>query len=78
MKTAVSIPDRVVQIADPLAKQQGISRSECFRRAVEFYIASLQYDDIKSALAARYSEEPSGLDGLLTSLQWASLHSEDW
>ena len=78
MKTAVSIPDRVVQIADSLAKQQGISRSEFFRRAVESYIASLQYDDVKSALDALYSEESSGLDELLASMQWASLRKEDW
>lgn len=40
MKTAVSLPDPLFRRVEKLAKQQRISRSAFFRRALEAYVAS--------------------------------------
>ncbi len=78
MRTVISIPDSVVEAADSLAKNQGISRSEFFRRAIETYIASCQPSNVQATLDAIYSQEESKVDDLLAGLQWASLPKEDW
>ncbi len=38
MKTAVSLPDKVFYKAEQLARQQGISRSELYKKALEHYL----------------------------------------
>lgn len=38
MKTAVSLPDKVFHKAEQFAKQQGISRSELYKKAIEKYL----------------------------------------
>ena len=78
MRTAISIPDSLVQVAESLAKAQGISRSEFFRRAIETYIASYQLSDVQATLDDIYAQEESKVDDLLAGLQWASLPKENW
>jgi metal-responsive CopG/Arc/MetJ family transcriptional regulator len=38
VKTAISLPDRIFHQADQLARQQGISRSELYTKALEHYL----------------------------------------
>lgn len=54
MKTAVSLPDSLFRRIDRLAKQQRLSRSAIFRKALEAYVASLNVDvtaQLNAALA---------------------------
>ena len=55
-----------------------MSRNELFRRAVEKYIESHQYDGVREALDRVYAEESSGLDERLAQMQFGSLPREDW
>lgn len=38
MKTAISLPDKIFYRADQLARQEGISRSELYTKALERYL----------------------------------------
>lgn len=54
MKTAVSLPDSLFRRIDRLARQQKLSRSAIFRKALEAYVASLNVDvtaQLNAALA---------------------------
>ena len=73
MRTDISIPNSILEATDSLAERLGMSRSELFRRAVEEYIESHRYDDVREALDRVYSEESSGLDERLAQMQFASL-----
>ena len=78
MKTEVLLSDSILEAADVLARQLGISRSELFRRAVEEYIESHRYkhDHVRETLDMIYSQESSELDEALAQMQFASL--EHW
>jgi metal-responsive CopG/Arc/MetJ family transcriptional regulator len=78
MKTAISIPDPLFHAAESLAKRLGMSRSEFFSRALEAYIETHVHDKVRDTLDEIYTEESSGLDESLASMQWASLPKEDW
>ena len=78
MKTAVSIPDPLFRSAERLAKRLGMPRSRFYAKALERYIAEAQEDDITARLNEVYAHEPSELDPLLATLQFASLPREDW
>ena len=63
MKTAVSLPDALFRRVDRLAKQQSLSRSALFRRALEAYVASQKVDvtsQINAALA-EIGDDPENL-----------------
>ena len=55
-----------------------MSRSELFRAAVVDYIESHKHDQVREALDAVYSEQPSQLDAELMRMQTMSLPKEDW
>jgi metal-responsive CopG/Arc/MetJ family transcriptional regulator len=78
MKTAISIPDRVFEAAEQLAHQLGLSRSELYAKAVAAYLEQHRRDHITERLNRVYSQEPSGLDPLITQMQSASLTQENW
>ena len=78
MKTAISLPDSLFHAADSLAKRTGMSRSELFRAAVADYIEAHKHDQVREALDAVYSEQPSQLDAELMRMQTMSLPKEDW
>ena len=78
MKTAISLPDSLFQAAESLAKRTGMSRSELFRAAVTDYIEAHKHDQVREALDAVYSEQPSQLDEELMRMQTMSLPKEDW
>ena len=78
MKTAISLPDSLFHAADSLARRTGMSRSELFRAAVADYIEAHRHDQVREALDAVYSEQPSQLDAELMRMQTMSLPKEDW
>ena len=69
MKTAISIPDALLEAADALAARLGVSRSVLFQRAVEALLR--EHDDrcITDALNRVYATESPGLDPVLTELR---------
>lgn len=78
MKTAVSVPDRVFDAAERVAKRLGISRSELYARAVARFVEEHRGDKVTEVLDRLYAEADSTLDPTLTRLQTASLPRDDW
>lgn len=80
VKTAVSIPDRIFEEAERLAKERGLSRSELYARAVAEYVKHQRHAGVREQLDAVYEAAPetSALDPLIDRLQAASLPKEEW
>jgi metal-responsive CopG/Arc/MetJ family transcriptional regulator len=80
MKTAVSIPDRIFEEAERLAKQRGLSRSELYAQAVAEYVKDQRHAGVREQLDAIYEAAPdaSALDPLIERIQTASLPKEEW
>ncbi|HPY89050.1 MAG TPA: hypothetical protein PLG34_13840, partial [Spirochaetota bacterium] len=54
IKTAISIPDKIFETADYIAKKQGISRSELYSKALEEYIKEMNNEQITEKLNGIY------------------------
>lgn len=78
VKTAVSIPDRIFEAAERLAKRLGMSRSELYSRAVSEFIEAREEKNITRELDRVYGEADSSVDALLEHLQAASIPREEW
>ena len=74
MKTAVSIPDRVFEDAEELAKRLNTSRSELYARALAQFIGKHDPDRVTEALNAVADTAGSGSDAFV---KQASRHSFD-
>lgn len=61
MKTAVSVPDDVFEIAERFARSQGRSRSEVYSSALREYVARHAPDEVTESLDRVVTE--LGLDG---------------
>jgi metal-responsive CopG/Arc/MetJ family transcriptional regulator len=77
MKTAVSIPDKVFNSAEKLAKQLRKSRSELYTQAISNYVTRHQADEVSKKLDDIYGIEMSSVDPMLTKIQ-ASTVKEQW
>ena len=78
MKTAISIPDRLFEAAERLARRLGMSRSELYSKAVASYVDANLYQGVRERLDALYVAEPSELDEDLKKMQFESLPEEKW
>ena len=80
MKTAISIPDKIFEAAEKVAKRLGMSRSELYVNAVREYVDRYGQEDVTEKLDTIYSDprSDSSIDHALTSMQSASLPKEDW
>ena len=78
MKTAISIPDSIFQMAEAMAGELKLSRSELFTRAVEEYIEKYKYSGVTESLNAVYKIEDEGLDSALSDMQTSSIDQEEW
>jgi hypothetical protein len=80
MKTAIALPDPLLEAADRLAKRLGISRSELVRRALALMLARHEGADVTVALDEIYGrpDVPKRLDPVLLHMQLGSLPKEDW
>jgi len=80
MKTAISIPDRLFEVAERLAKRLGMSRSQLYSKAVSQFIDENHAHGVREQLDAVYASDPesSQIDPLMTRLQIESLPEEDW
>ena len=78
MKTAISIPDKVFDSADLLAKKMKLSRSELYAKAIEEFVAEHARLSVREKLDQVYATEPSRLDPALSRAQAAAIGREDW
>ncbi len=78
MKTAISIPDSVFEVAEKLARRLGISRSQFYATAISDFIREHQYDGITEKLNEIYTKESSNLDSVSHVLQYSTLEKGEW
>jgi metal-responsive CopG/Arc/MetJ family transcriptional regulator len=62
MKIAISVPDRIFQAGERLAREKGISRSELYADALAEYLSVHGAAAITERLNALYAKQGSGLD----------------
>ncbi len=77
MKVAISVPDRVFEEAESVAKKLHVSRSRVYTQALEEFVRKHRGETVREALDAVYGSEPSPTDPVLTDLQAEALH-EEW
>ena len=78
MKTAISIPDKVFDSADRLARELNISRSQLYAKAVEEFVAEQTRTGVREKLDQVYAAESSAMDPALARAQAAAITREDW
>ena len=77
MKTAISIPDHIFELAEELARKLEISRSELFARAIEEYVKDRMDHSITERLNEIYSTEDSSIDVNMAKMQSASISGDE-
>ena len=77
-KTAISIPNRVFETAEQLAKRLGMSRSELYSKALVAYLEEHRQEGVTDVLNAIYAKETAALDPAVQHLQFASLPEDEW
>ena len=78
MKTAVSLPDDIFQLAEAAARRLRVSRSELYANAIEEYLKLRQGAAITERLNDVYSRRPAKLDSGLHRAQLKSLETNTW
>jgi metal-responsive CopG/Arc/MetJ family transcriptional regulator len=78
MKTAVSIPNKVYDSADRLARKLKISRSQLYAKAVEEFVTEHARTGVRENLDQVYAAETSSMDPALARAQAAAITREDW
>lgn len=78
MKTAISIPDKVFESAEQLARRFGQSRSQLYTNALSSYVGKYYSDTVTSELNKVYQEHDSSLDPAVQAVQAQSLPKEEW
>ena len=77
MKVAISVPDRIFEQAELVAKRLGVSRSRVYTQALEEFVKKQRGKSAREALEAVYAREPSEMDPILSDLQTRALR-EKW
>ena len=77
MKVAISVPDRVFEQAEQVAKRLRVSRSCVYTQALEEFVKKHRAQSAREALEAVYGREPSEMDPILSDLQARALR-EKW
>ncbi len=80
MKTAISIPDVLFEMAEKLAARLGVSRSELYRNALAEFVSRHDDRDVTEKLDEIYGtdETPGLLDEELSKMQEKTLSKEGW
>lgn len=77
MKVAISVPDRVFEQAELVAKRLRVSRSRVYTQALEEFVKKHRGKSAREALEAVYSRQSSEMDPTLADLQARALR-EKW
>ena len=78
MKTAVSIPDRVFDAAERLAKNLGISRSELYAQALKAYLSTHERAHLTERMNQACQQFDGGLEPTLRRAQARAIGPEQW
>jgi metal-responsive CopG/Arc/MetJ family transcriptional regulator len=78
MKTAVSVPDAVFQLAEQAAKRLQVSRSELYSRALSEYLARHTDNEVTSAIDAAIAEVGQPRDEAISSHARRLLRETEW
>ncbi|MGB5486047.1 MAG: hypothetical protein WBN06_01515 [Lysobacterales bacterium] len=78
MKVAVSVPDRIFEAAERIAKQRRVPRSQIFAEALAAYVETRESDAVTSKLNEIYANEASVVDVGLIQAQNDSIDHEAW
>lgn len=73
MKTIISIPDSILEAAELLASNLGMSRNELFIRAIVDFIEVGKHKDVTSQLNRVYSKIDNTLPKNLVAMQQESI-----
>ena len=73
MKTAISLPDSILEEAEVLAQKLGLSRSELYTEALQAYLKKYNSNQILPKLNKVYTRESSELDPVIATMQFMSL-----
>jgi metal-responsive CopG/Arc/MetJ family transcriptional regulator len=78
MKTAISVPDKVFQKAERLARRLKKSRSQLYSEALREYVSRHDPAAVTAALDALYAKEDSRPDSLVRESARRVLRSIEW
>ena len=78
VKTAVSLPDELFELAEATARRLGVSRSELYAKAIAEYVKQQQGQAITERLNDIYSRRPAKLDEELLRAQLQSVEKDHW
>ena len=78
MKTAVSLPDDLFDLAEAAARRLGVSRSQLYANAIAEYLKRQQSSAITERLNEVYSHRAAKLDSGLHRAQLRSLEKDAW
>ena len=78
MKTAISLPDKLFESTDALARRLGLSRSQLVATALAEFVAKHRGRDVTRRLDAVYAQEAGTLDAGTARLQSRSLQRDRW
>ena len=78
MKTAISLPDKLFEETDQLAKILGITRSELVQRASDSYLSRNKYPEVTAKLDEVYSKVTSDTEFDLIRAHVDSFEDGDW
>jgi metal-responsive CopG/Arc/MetJ family transcriptional regulator len=78
MKTAVSLPDALFQLAETEARREGVSRSQLYATALSEFLERRRTNSVTEQLNRVYSTQRAKLDSGLSIAQFRSLKKEEW
>lgn len=82
VKTAISVPDDIYELASRRARELGMSRSELFSRAAGSYLDALDReslpDQIDSVLGSLESDDDSVSEAVVRGRRLIASATEEW
>ena len=78
MKITVSIHDSLWAAAEQFAQEKGLSRSELYAQALQFYLEAHRDQAITDALNRLYADESSVMDSAFVVMQLHALANDPW
>jgi metal-responsive CopG/Arc/MetJ family transcriptional regulator len=82
VKTAISVPDEVFSLVEERVAQLGVSRSEFYTKAVQFYLDRLDHESLSREIDAALDLEEADDSGpaavAAAHRRLAEMGEEDW
>ena len=78
MKSDISIPNPLLQSAQQLAENLGISLSDFYMAALSDYVISHEKGNVTEILNQVYETEPSEIEPELVTIQMISVGGDSW